>query len=371
MPTWGELLQDLNQLRAERQEKREQGTLDPSEPAPVDLLRRKYLNRLHSLTGRAVIIYETAWIASRPEITAADVSVGQVDVQGFMEAVSNIKTRELDLIIHSPGGSAEAAESVMEYLRDRFDHIRAVVPHAAMSAATMMALACDEVIMGSHSQLGPVDPQFTIPTPDGPRTAPAQLILDQFERAKRECQDPKNVPAWIPIIRGTYIPGLLSVCESQLALAEEFVAKSLAEHMLADEENAEEKAQAAAQWFADHEQFRSHSRRVGRNQARANGIKVQDLEDQQELQDAVLSVHHAVDHLFNATGAFKLIENHLGRAFMQNKQQINVVAAPVQPGGGGAGGDRAVSAHARRSNGVAIAASGASASKQRPGAADP
>lgn len=192
----------------------------------------------------------------------------------------------------------------------------------------MMALACDEIVMGSHSQLGPVDPQFTINTPDGPRTAPAQLILDQFERAKEECQDPKNVAAWIPIIRGTYIPGLLSVCESQLALAEEFVAENLAKHMFSGEKEAKRRADAAAAWFADHKQFRSHSRRVGRDQARAKGIKVIDLEDNQDFQDAVLSVHHAVDHTFSNTGAFKIIENHLGRAFVQAKQQINLVAAP-------------------------------------------
>lgn len=327
MPTWGELLGELEVLRKRDQQLNAEGKPRP-EGVPVDRLRKKYLKRLHKNTGRATIVYETAWLGGRPELTAADISVGQVDVQGFMEAVSNVKTKDLDLILHSPGGSAEAAESVMEYLRDRFDHIRAIVPHAAMSAATMMALACDEIVMGSHSQLGPVDPQFTINTPDGPRTAPAQLILDQFERAKEECQDPKNVAAWIPIIRGTYIPGLLSVCESQLALAEEFVAENLAKHMFSGEKEAKRRADAAAAWFADHKQFRSHSRRVGRDQARAKGIKVIDLEDNQDFQDAVLSVHHAVDHTFSNTGAFKIIENHLGRAFVQAKQQINLVAAP-------------------------------------------
>jgi len=330
MPTWGELLQELEDLRADRQQRAEQGTLKPDEPAPVDLLRRKYMKRLHDNTGRAVITYETAWLTAQ----AGDVSVGQVDVQGFMEAVSNVKEKNLDLILHSPGGSAEAAESVMEYLRDRFDHIRAIVPHAAMSAATMMALACDEIVMGSHSQLGPIDPQFTVATPDGPRTAPAQLILDQFERAKKECQDPRNVPAWIPIIRGTYIPGLLSVCESQMALAEEFVAENLAKHMFGSDPDADEKAKTAAAWFADHRQFRSHSRRVGREQALSKGLKVFALEDDQEFQDAVLSVHHAIDHLFSATGTFKIIENHLGRAYIQANQQFNIVAAPG-PGGPG------------------------------------
>lgn len=105
-----------------------------------------------------------------------------------MEAVSNVSERKLDLILTSPGGSPEAAESIMDYLRSRFDHIRAVVPVAAMSAATMMALACDEILMGTHSQLGPIDPQLTVVTPEGPRSSPAQAILDQFGRAYIEMQ---------------------------------------------------------------------------------------------------------------------------------------------------------------------------------------
>jgi hypothetical protein len=332
MPTWGELLTELAGLREKVQAEASAGTLKPGAPAPVDLLRRKYLKRLSAKTGRATITYETAWLGGNPDITGEDVSVGQVDVQGFMEAVSNVSERELDLIIHSPGGSAEAADSVMAYLRTRFDNIRAIVPHAAMSAATMMALACDEILMGAHSQLGPIDPQLTITTPEGPRSAPAQAVIDQFERAKAECQDPKNIAAWLPIIRG-YGPGLLAICDNQRALAEEFVAKNLEKYMFAGRASAAEEAEKAAEWFADHKAFRSHSRRVSRDDARAQGIKVTDLEDDQDLQDAALSVHHVIDHTFSATGCFKIIENHCGRGFMQAKAPaINLVPGPGGPG---------------------------------------
>jgi hypothetical protein len=65
----------------------------------------------------------------------------------------------------------------------------------------MLALAGDEVVMGAHSQLGPIDPQITIPTTEGPRTASAQAIRDQFEMAKKECADPQLMSAWLPILR--------------------------------------------------------------------------------------------------------------------------------------------------------------------------
>ncbi len=249
------------------------------------------------------------------------------DQQGFMEAMSNIEERKLDLILTSPGGSPEAAEAIMGYLRTRFDHIRAVVPVAAMSAATMMALACDEILMGTHSQLGPIDPQFTLMTPEGPRSSPGQAIIDQFEMAKTECQDPRNIGAWLPLLR-SLTPGLIAQCIHSRDRAEEFVAEQLGAHML---EGNHVKAKDVAKWFADFSRFKSHGRPVTVFDAQQQGLKVTRLEDDQTLQDLVLSVHHATRHTFNDTGTTKLIENHHGRAYLQISTQVVVPGPPTGP----------------------------------------
>lgn len=351
MPTWGEILKELVDLQRRWNATASVAPPPPGTAGPHDTLRRKYLGQLSKLTGRATIVYATAWQENKDGVTGADLSIDLGDIQGFMETVADVEDRELDLILFSPGGTAEAAEAVMAYLRTRFDHIRAVVPLAAMSAATMMALACDEILMGAHSQLGPIDPQLTISTPEGPRSAPAQAILEQFELAKIECQDYTKLPAWLPILRG-YGPGLLAMCSNQRALAEDFVSKNLESHMFAGETDAHEKATAAAAWFADFTYFRSHGRRVSREDARDQGINVTDLEDKGDLQDAVLSVSHATNHTLSGTPAFKLIENHRGAAFLKQKQaiafQVPQIAQGPQPSqpptsaaGGVRGGNRA------------------------------
>ena len=316
MPTWGQLLHEITANAA------------PDGKRDHDSLRRKYLQQVHALTGRAVILYSTAWLETRP-VSPSDLQVGLADVQGVMEAVSNVAERELDLIIHSPGGSAEAAESLVEYLRERFDHIRVFIPIAAMSAATMMALAADELVMGQHSQIGPIDPQFIINTPEGPMSAPAKAILNQFELAKQECQDPSNLAAWMPIIR-SFAPGLLNQCQNSQALASNLVAGWLERYMFADETNPQASARAVAEWLADYDSFQSHGRRVGREQARGYGIRVTDLESDHTLQDAVLSVHHATMLTFGGTPAVKIIENHHGRAWIKFPANLQV-ASPVPP----------------------------------------
>ena len=85
------------------------------------------------------------------------------DLQGFMAAQHELKGPDLDLIVHSPGGSSEAAEQIVRYLRSRYSYIRVIVPLQAMSAGTMIACAADEIVMGRESALGPVDPQFQLP----------------------------------------------------------------------------------------------------------------------------------------------------------------------------------------------------------------
>lgn len=326
MGTWGQLLNELNTLNQAAAKR----PPIPGGPSPHDVLRRKYLKQLTDLTGRATIAYETAWLEQK-DVGPQAVSIHLGDVHGFMEAVSNVQERELDLILHSPGGSPDAAESIVEYLRTRFDHIRVIVPLAAMSAATMMALAADEIVMGAHSQLGPIDPQFTIQTPEGPRSAPGQAVLDQFDLAKQQCaNNPQNLPAWIPVLR-SLAPGLIALCVHQRELAEDFAARWLERYMFRDEADAGAKAKAAAAWFADFTAFKSHGRRVSRDDARSLGLKIIDLEADSQLQDAVLSIHHAIRHTFGGTGTVKLVENHHGRAYIEMMGIVAVQGPPAPP----------------------------------------
>jgi len=230
--TWGQLLKELSQLQKEHAGRLAAGhEVLPGDPTPFDVLRRKYLEELSAHTGRATIWYASAFLENKQQLDAGLLNINLQDMQGFMEAMSNVKERELDLVLHSPGGSAEAAESIVEYLGTRFDHIRVIVTVAAMSAATMLALSADEIVMGAHSQLGPIDPQFTISTPEGPRASPGQAILDQFEMAKQQVKDDSgSIGAWLPILR-SYAPGLLAQCISARELAERYVSDWLSRFM--------------------------------------------------------------------------------------------------------------------------------------------
>ncbi|MBI4056144.1 MAG: ATP-dependent Clp protease proteolytic subunit, partial [Elusimicrobia bacterium] len=187
MPTWSEILQELKTETAQKG------------PVAIDLVRRKYLSQLAAYTGRDTILYATKW-TDPIGVSPNTLSITDEDVQAFMEVVYGLKSGNLDLILHSPGGSAEATEAIVTYIRSKFKDIRVIVPQAAMSAATMLACASNIIVLARHSSMGPVDPQMILQTQLGIRVVPAQAILDQFELAKRECQDSKKLGSWLPIL---------------------------------------------------------------------------------------------------------------------------------------------------------------------------
>jgi hypothetical protein len=316
VPTWSEILAELAQSQAQ--------TGVPQ----FDAIRRKYLVQTYDATKRNTILYASKWTQPDPNVSPETISIVDEDLQGLMEVVHGLTGPNLDLILHSPGGSAEAAEAFVAYLRSKFDHIRIIVPHLAMSAATMMACAADVIVLGKHSFLGPIDPQFVINTPLGERMVPAQAILDQFDWAKTECLDPAKMGAWLPML-GQFGPDLLIQRRNALQMSRQLVEDWLAAYMFRGDPERQSKAGQIASWLSDHSEFKSHGRHIPRSEIERRGLQVEYLEQNQQVQDLVLSVFHAVTHTFTGTAAVKIIENHLGKAFI--KQARPVVVQVPQP----------------------------------------
>ena len=163
----------------------------------------------------------------------------------------------------------------------------------------------------------------------GVQAVPAQAILDQFELAKSECEDPKKLGSWLPIL-SQYGPALLIQCRNALELSKKLVSEWLEAYMFADVENAKSISEKIAGDLADHKEFKSHGRHINRDKAKEMGLIIEDLEEDQELQDLILSVFHATTHTFNGTNAVKIIENHNGMAFIK-QQRILIQQGPPSP----------------------------------------
>ena len=82
----------------------------------------------------------------------------------FQDAITDVaRGHPLDLMVTSPGGDPETALRMAKICRDGRHDFRVIIPETAASAATLLALAAEEIVMSSASALGPIDAQLSLP----------------------------------------------------------------------------------------------------------------------------------------------------------------------------------------------------------------
>jgi ATP-dependent protease ClpP protease subunit len=311
MPNWTEILNELQRAGSAH-----------------DVIRRRYLAELSERTGRNTIVYYSGWLhkGQLMQQYPEPFSVNDNDKNGFMATIHGMdRSKGLDLFLHTPGGNVAAAESLVSYLRAMFGtDIRAIVPQIAMSAGTMIACACREIMMGLHSNLGPTDPQLG--------GFPAHGVLEEFRKAAEEiAEDPAKIAVWQPVI-AKYQPTLIGECQKAIDWTDEIVKDWLRTGMFAGTKNPGPRARAnkVMKELADHALTLSHARHIDFAKAKEIGLNVTAIEEDDDLQDAILTVHHLCSQTLTDTSVVKLIENDKGVAFAQ-AAALQAVAMPAPP----------------------------------------
>jgi len=132
------------------------------------------------LRGNPIISYLTdISTLSFPEKT----NISDEDKKEFISLIRDIpqKYNEIDVILHSNGGYIESARHIVNILRDRFEKVNFLIPFAARSAASMMCMSADEIIMTPEASLGPFD--VHIKSPVSGEYLPVDIILKEAKKA--------------------------------------------------------------------------------------------------------------------------------------------------------------------------------------------
>ncbi|MCD8569760.1 MAG: hypothetical protein LRY50_16050 [Geovibrio sp.] len=291
MPGWSEILTETQ-----------------TEGNDLDSVRRKYVKELSKKTGRNTIAYYSGWLSKGSGMLSM---VNDDDKNGFMTTVYGMdRSKGLDLILHTEGGDIAAAESIVNYLLDVFKKdVRAIIPQMAMSAGTMIAFSCKSIVMGRQSSLGPYDPHI--------RGLPAHGIIEEFKKAKDEIiKEPALVNVWRSILN-QYNPTLLGTCENAIRLSDELVKKWLSENMFSGDPDSEAAIQKIANLFGSRIETKLHARQINYIQAKNTGLRIEMMEEEQDLQDAILSVHHAFIVTLTGSRVIKIIENQDSRTYIR------------------------------------------------------
>lgn len=120
--------------------------------------RKQLITEVEQLRNRPLITYVTSL---RPGMNA---QMAGDAIRPFIDQLELIQKtqKQVDVLIISNGGDPITALRIMGLLRERFDNVAVLLPYVAYSAATILSLGADEIVMHQYSNLGPVDPQMTI-----------------------------------------------------------------------------------------------------------------------------------------------------------------------------------------------------------------
>jgi len=324
--TWNDVLKEIAATQK-----------DPQSPLDLDTVRRGKMRSVTEHTKRPLIVYAVDFLnEAKARAAGSGIMLDWSDKEGFIEVTKGLEGEAVDILLHSPGGLAEAADSLVDIIRGQFKHVRFIVPNMAKSAATMLALSGDQIVLDVASELGPIDPQFNFQKGDGSFvTAPAQAIIDQFEAAQKKiAKDPTILAPWLPILQ-QYGPALYQQAQNAIKLSKDLVKKWIMKYMLKDSSKKirELRARGIAKYLSDHNNFKSHAKRIGLSDIREikalKSINVVDMREDPELQNRVWGLYHAISLTFDYTAAYKIFENTGGMALIRMLQTVQV-AGPIK-----------------------------------------
>jgi hypothetical protein len=199
------------------------------------------------------------------------------------------KVKKLDLFLYSRGGSVDAPWPIICLLREYCDSLGVLIPFRAHSAATLVALGCDEIVMTPQAELGPIDPAQNRVTPqEGGTPVQEEIRVEDvmsyvgFIRDKAGLGDQAAIASSIGILAeklSPWVVGSIYRTHSHIRV----VARKLLASRAAPTD--EQRLGLIIESLA--EKTYSHGHAVGRKEAKELGLPVVAAADDPEL-DALL-----------------------------------------------------------------------------------
>jgi len=283
-------------------------------------LRKACYEEIEKYRGRPLLVYATKFLEGVPQ--GAPNFIDLSDVDGFTDLINSVKGNgSVDVLLHSPGGRPDATERLVGLLRGKFDEVNFLIPHSAYSAATMLALSGNNIVLHPSGTLGPIDPQIN--------GIPARSIKRGFEKVKERIakEGPETLPAYIPLIE-KYSLDLLELCEDSEKLSRELVSTWLKRYMFKGDKRAVGKIRKAVNYFSDYDKHLLHSRPLPMDKLSEFDLKIE-LADE-TLQDLLWEAYILLNGFFNVSPFVKLYESVHGVSWGKQFQQVFIGPQPQQ-----------------------------------------
>lgn len=291
-------------------------------PTPQDLieLRNACYKEIEEHRQCPLLVYATKFLEKLPPDAPNTIDISDVD--GFTDLIQSVDGKKVDVLLHSPGGQADATERIVGILRNKFDEVNFLIPHSAYSAATMLALSGNHIILHPSAVLGPIDPQIN--------GVPARSIKNGFEKVKKKIAEdgPESLPAYIPLIE-KYSIELLELCNDAEELSKKLVKEWLRKYMFKGEDKKDKIIEEATTFFSNYEEHLTHSRPFSFDKLSSLNLKIEPAADNL-LRDLLWEAYILINGFFSVSPFVKLYENAHGVSWGRQLHQI-IVGPQSQP----------------------------------------
>lgn len=268
--------------------------------------RADLFRQIEEMRHRPLISYITSSRTDASAQMASDV------IPEFANHILSIpeEKREVDILIVSMGGDPTVAWRIISMLRERFDKIGVLLPYAAFSAATLLSLGADEIVMHPFANLGPVDPQMTFSrrasgkdgaqNPDTVRFSPEDLKhFLEFAKSDVGVSDQAQLGRVFELLCNDVNPLPIGAAKRSTHLSESMGEKLLSLHM-----SDQNKAKTIAESL--NTSFYHHGYPVGRMEAKDIGLPV--LDSDKKLEDLIWQVWKNAEAEMQCNKPFNIME---------------------------------------------------------------
>ena len=229
---------------------------------------------MEKIRENPLVVYVTSSRAN------ASAKMGSDVIPFFIEQINNVpkEKKNIDLLIVSSGGDPMVSWRMINILRERFEKINVLVPYEAFSAATLLALGADEIIMHRYANLGPVDPQITKERMNGPQKELIQFAAEDINHFLDFVKDDVGITNQTELQEAfsqiTDELGAQSIgfAKRSLNLTKDLGKKLLQLHM-------DDNTQVLAIIEALSKSFHHHGFALSRSEAKRTGLKVEDPDE--------------------------------------------------------------------------------------------
>jgi len=260
-------------------------------------MSKKLIKHIQDMRSSKVIAYVTG---DRQPIGAR---IAEDAVRPLYEHLLSIgRNEKIDLFLYSRGGDVSVPWRIVSMFREFCDELSIMVPYKAHSAATLISLGADKIIMGKKAELGPIDPTLI----RGEREmgeisgSPQEISVEDvnsyisFVRERANINDQSALAQMVSILANNITPLALGSVNRQNSHI-----RLVARKLLTSRKEKLDDSKISSIIETLTEKIYSHGHAIGRKEAQEIGLPVEISEE--PLEDAIWSLYLEYERFLNLT----------------------------------------------------------------------